>query len=135
MNLYDRDDGFRNFSLEQANALLPRIIAITEGAVELLRTLREEFEAAGMGASTIAQSEFDETCGHILANWSREVADLGVYPKGYFTVDFKSPVPDTLLCWTFGEHMVSHSHKIYESFKDRIPVTEMPDLGFEKSLN
>ncbi len=136
MNLYDRDDGFRKFSLDEANALLPRIIVATERAVRLLKTLKDEFESEGRSFDLDrAQSDFDAGCEHILTDWAREVAGLGVYPKGHFTVDFKSPIPDTVFCWNFGEHTVSHSHKTYQSFKDRIPIQEKAGLGFENSQN
>ena len=135
MNLYDRDDGFRKFTLEQANALLPEVIVRTERAVKLLQKVKRDFEGCRGEDPEGAQLRFDSECDYVLDRWSREIIDLGAYPKGYFTVDFKSPVPDTLFCWTFGEQMISHTHKVYETFKERIAIQKKPVIGFEDSLN
>jgi len=129
MNLYDKDDGFRSFTLDEANQLLPTIIAITE---EYMRELEKAKETLDDGDDnerlTLKSTE-------ILTEWSQEIVDLGVYPKGYFTVDFKSTVPDTLLCWTYGESAIIYTHKIYESFNDRIPIRDDGTIGFEDALN
>lgn len=135
MNLYDKDDGFKRFTLEEANALLPEVITVTERTIQLLEMAKTNFEAEKSIDLKAAQTKFDSETADILDDWSRKIVALGGYPKGYFTVDFKSPIPDTLFCWTMGETMVTHTHKIYESFKDRIPIQDKPKLGFEQSLN
>ena len=137
MNPYDRDDGFRRFTLEEVNQVLPDVIVKTERAVMLLKQAKDAFEAVSNQHKNLedARTRFDEECEYILDVWSRDMVGLGGYPKGYFTVDFKSPVPDTLFCWTFGEQMVSHTHKIFESFKDRVPIKTKPTIGFQDSLN
>ncbi|MFQ5648708.1 MAG: DUF2203 family protein [bacterium] len=135
MNLYDKDDGFKKFTLEEANALLPEVIQRTEKAVQLLEKVKQTYDAERSNDPDRAEAEFDAECAHILDRWSREIVALGAYPKGYFTVDFKSPLPDTLFCWTLGERVISHTHKIFESYKDRVPIQDIPSLGFENSLN
>lgn len=132
MNLYDKDDGFRTFTLNEANALLPKIIAATERTLIQLEHIREQRQADGLAAPV---DEYDEETAEILQSWSAEMVKLGVYPKGFFTVDFKSHIPDTLLCWTFGETEIGHVHKIYESFKDRVAIKDKKLLGFEDSIN
>jgi hypothetical protein len=135
MNLYDKDDGFRSFTLAQANALLPEIINITEETVRLLDEVKTNFESEKIIDEVSAQDQFETESAIILQEWAEDIVALGVYPKGYFTVDFKSPIPDTLFCWTYGEKLITHTHKVYESFKDRVPIRDESIPGFEQSLN
>lgn len=135
MNLYDKDDGFRCFTLKAANAILPEIINITKETVRLLEEAKRNFESEKVIDEVSAQDEFEAESTIILQKWAQDIVALGVYPKGYFTVDFKSPIPDTLFCWTYGEKVISHTHKVYESFKDRIAIQDKGMPGFEESLN
>ena len=136
MNIYDKDDGFRQFSLHEANVLLNAIINLTEATVQKLEAIKKELEAQrALGHDAGAEAAFERDSIEILENWAREVVGIGAYPKGYFTVDFKSHIPDTLLCWTYGEQVISHTHKTYETFKDRIPIDDVKMFGFEDSRN
>lgn len=135
MNLYDKDDGFKQFTLTEANEVLPKVVRVTEKTVGLLDAIRKRHGLHEDMNLEEAEEEFRTEAANILEDWSREIAELGAYPKGYFTVDFKSPVPDTLFCWTLGEHTISYTHKTYERFADRIPIRSEPNIGFEESLN
>ena len=135
MNLYDKDDGFATFTIAEANGLLPKIIGVTEAAANALEKLKQEFEVNKAIDAESAQEHLDEETGEVLQNWSDQVVELGVYPKGYFTVDFKTEIPNMLLCWTYGEEEITHAHKIYETFKDRTPIKDEELLGFEESIN
>ena len=135
MNLYDKDDGFRIFSLEEANLVLPDVIKITEIAADSLEDAKMRMKSEGIDDNVLAQRRFEEDTSVILEEWAQEIMALGIYPKGYFTVDFKSGIPDTLFCWTYGEEVISHTHKIFESFKDRLPIRNNVVPGFEDSLN
>ena len=134
MNLYDKDDGFRKFTLEDANALLPEIIVVTEKTLQRLR-LNENQVQHKFPNIDASQIDFDHESKRILDEWGQQIVELGAYPKGFFTVDFKSPVPDTLFCWKYGEQSVTHTHKIYETFKDRVSIHRKPLIGFEDNLN
>jgi hypothetical protein len=135
LNLYDKDDGFKRFTIDEANALLPEIIAATEEAATSLETLKHQVQTEKLINPNFAEEQFEQEALDVLQYWSEQMVELGVYPKGYFTVDFKSIVPDTLLCWTYGENEIGHTHKINESFKDRIPIRNRKLLGFEDSVN
>ncbi|MFQ5865291.1 MAG: DUF2203 family protein [bacterium] len=135
MNLYDKDDGFRCFTLEEANGVLPEIINITKETVRRLDEAKRNFESEKIINEVFAEDQFDTESAIILQKWAEDIVDLGGYPKGYFTVDFKSPIPDTLFCWSYGEKLISYTHKVYESFKDRIPIHDKGMPGFEQSLN
>ena len=135
MNLYDRDDGFRIFSLQEANLLLPDVIKITAIAAESLEAAKMRMKSEEIDDNALAQRKFEKETAAILKEWSQEISALGIYPKGFFTVDFKSPIPDTLFCWGYGEEVISHTHKIFETFKDRMPIRNNLLPGFEDLLN
>ena len=135
MNIYDKDDGFRIFSFEEANLILPDVIKITAIAADSLEDAKMRMKSDGIDDNVRAQRKFEKETSVIFEAWAQEIMALGVYPKGYFTVDFKSPIPDTLFCWTYGEEVISHTHKIFESFKDRVPIRNNVLPGFEDSLN
>lgn len=135
MNLYDKDDGFRQFTLSEANALLPQIIATTQESMDKLDAAKAQLESDKVVDEATAYDRFEEESALILQEWAERMVELKVYPKGYFTVDFKSPIPDTLFCWTHGEEIITHTHKTFESFKNRIPISSEDRVGFEDSLN
>ncbi len=135
MPAYTDEDGFRRFTLAEANALLPQIIQITEEALNVLQHLRARQKVEEEYDVQKAQEHFNTETMKVLEQWSKQIAALGVYPKGFFTCDFKTPNPDTLFCWTYGEERVTHTHKVYENFKHRRPIREPHLDGFEFSLN
>ena len=135
MNLYDQDDGFQIFTLEQANAVLPKVISKTRIAISLLDAINQNYEQAKTVDAKSAKADRNKAIERIWSDWSRDMRKLGAYPKGQFTVDFKSTVPNTLLCWTFGEHEIKYTHKTTETFKDRVVIIDTALLGFEGSLN
>lgn len=98
MNLYDRDDGFRVFTLDEANAILPEVIRVTEQAMRSLEILKSQLTGEVLIDEELARHQFEEQSGAYFEQWAQEIIALGIYPKGYFTVDFKSPVPDALFC-------------------------------------
>jgi hypothetical protein len=135
-NIYDKNDGFRQFTIQEANAILPQVIDITEIAINKLDRLKKELESDSAQADNADENaRFERESIEILQSWAHAIVTLGAYPKGYFTVDFKSPVPDTLFCWTYGESGIGHTHKIYETFKERIPIEDVDAIGFENSRN
>jgi hypothetical protein len=123
------------FTLEQANALLPKIIEATERAVEDLEEARDRMESEQIFNEADAQQSYDIQVGLTLERWAKEIIQLGVYPKGYFTVDFKSLIPDTLLCWTYGETTISHTHKVWENFTHRRSIEHPEVYSMAFSLN
>ena len=137
MNGYDYafEDGMPSFTLEQANGILPKIITLTEQTIEELQDARVRMESEEIFNEDDAHHSYDVQVALTLERWATNVRNLGAYPKGYFTVDFKSTLPDTLLCWTYGETEISHTHKVWENFKRRRPI-EHPELySFAFSLN
>lgn len=128
-------DNMPFFTLEQANAVVPKIIALTEQAVEDLDDARVRMESERLFNEPDAQQSYDLQIALTLERWAKEIVRLGAYPKGYFTVDFKSFLPNTLLCWTFGELSISHTHKVSENFKHRRQIEHPEVYSMELSLN
>ena len=129
------DDGMPRFTLEQVNIVLPKIIELTEQAIEDLQDARDRMESEEIFDENDARQSYEVQVGLTLERWAQSVRKLGAYPKGYFTVDFKSMIPETLLCWTYGESNVRHTHKVWENFSHRRPI-EHPELySFAFSLN
>ena len=111
---------FPIFTLQEANEALPEVIRITEEALERLAAIQEPW-------SKLPFRKFDALYGVaeedlIRSEWAHQIALRGIQPKGFFVVDFQSPDHDTLYCWSYGEEIVSHEHKTWETFVDRRPI-------------
>jgi hypothetical protein len=130
-----RPEEFPIFTLEQANMLVPRLIEITGETIQELEQVKARQKAEAALKNEEDSDSFDYEIAEILQHWSEHVLSMGVYPKGYFTCDFRSPDPSTYLCWTYGEHEVRHTHKVWESFKDRKPIDDPRLNGISMSLN
>lgn len=130
-----KPEEFPIFTLEQANMLVPKLIEITGEVIQEIEhaKARQKTEAA-LNNTELVES-LEEEIAEILQRWSQQVAQLGVYPKGYFTCDFRSPDPSAYLCWTYGEHEIRHTHKVWETFKDRKPIDDPRLNGISMSLN
>jgi hypothetical protein len=133
-NAYNTDN-MPTFTLEQANAVLPKIIAVTEQALEDLQDAHVRMESEELFNEADAQHSYDIQVALTLERWSKEIMQIGAYPKGFFTVDFKSFLPDTLLCWTYGEDEISHTHKVWENFKHRRQIEHPEVYSMAFSLN
>ena len=119
----------RIYSVEEANRVLPRVIALTEATMnEIARSQTYwTIEARHLDEynAEIGQAEEGDM---IKAAWAQQVAgDFGVVPKGFFTVDFATEDPDLFLCWTYGEPRVSYQHMAWESFSHRRPLEDVPE--------
>lgn len=124
------------FTVEQANAILPLVRAITADLVQHSREVLERRErlallTAGRGATAndlysqeLAQieEELDKDSEHLQA-YVDELRELGVEPKSgpEGLVDFPSMMDDRLvfLCWKLGEPEVLHWHELDAGFRGR----------------
>ncbi|MFQ5742059.1 MAG: DUF2203 family protein [Acidobacteriota bacterium] len=111
---------YRIFTLEQANQALPEIVDLTHCTRTRLQALRATY---GLSPEEESAKLEEETRG-ALNEWVRTVLKSGAQPKGIFTVDFRSPDPNMLWCWTPDEDSITHRHFTWESFKDRVPLDD-----------
>jgi len=109
---------FRVFTLAQANSTIEVVEDLTRSTQDRLRQL----QAAYGGEDPV--EELEREIRLVVDEWARLVLELGAQPKGIFTVDFRSPDPNVLWCWAPGEAEISHRHFTWESFENRIQLSD-----------
>ena len=129
-----RED-FPIFTLEQANLLVPKLIELTEATIRELEAAKSRQQTQAVIDAADSSAAFEAEVSEVLQGWAERVTELGIHPKGYFTCDFRSPDPSAYLCWTYGENGVCHTHKVWETFKDRKPIDDPRPNGIAMSLN
>jgi hypothetical protein len=124
------------FTVEQANAILPLVRAITADLVRLSREVierRERLALLSNPRSTGAKDPYAEELAQIeeelqkdgqqLQAYVQELRELGVEPKSgpEGLIDFPCMLDDRLvfLCWKLGESEVLHWHELDAGFRGR----------------
>ncbi|MBZ5498336.1 MAG: DUF2203 domain-containing protein [Acidobacteriia bacterium] len=119
------------FSFTEVNQLVPKVADLTEQVIHELDNIRRRSRPdAESGSSSISDAVLKEV-EEALQGWSEGVIELGGNPKGYFTVDFQSIDPELLYCWNYGEDKICYTHKVWENFSHRRPLTESIDASGE----
>jgi hypothetical protein len=129
------------FTVAEANATLPLVRAIVRDIMELAHNLRERQDRltrARPSERTVmleahaeelqqAEAEFERDQDR-LAEYARELKNLGVELKDYFTglVDFPSRLDgrEVYLCWRFGEDEIAHWHELDAGFAGRQKIRQ-----------
>jgi hypothetical protein len=133
----------RVFTVNEANALLPRLNVLLERQMTMLRdldALSEKMATLGLDPYGIELTPEDtpeltslksEMRDHIKiyhAGW-REIEALGLVVKDYRMglIDFQGRRGTELVwwCWKYGEPAVSHWHPLDEGFDTRRPLERM----------
>ena len=110
---------FRIFTLDQANAMLPAVAALTERTRSQIEQLQNVVDEPGEQPT----EPTDHDARELIERWAHSILALGAQPKGVFTVDFRTPDPNVVWCWAPDEPDICHRHFTWESFKDRISLT------------
>lgn len=125
-------------TLEQAEALLPRIKPVLESARRLKREIESIAESYDYDTVLMENERPRLTSLAVkLAQKLERLEDLGCYIKDLDIglVDFLSEFEgrDVFLCWKLGETKISHWHELKEDFSMRQPIVDLNqlDLGFE----
>jgi hypothetical protein len=130
----------RLFTIEQANAMLPLVRAITNDLSALakdvverrhrlaLLTTGRDLKPGDPYSDELAQMETElERDAIRLQEYVDELRELGVEPKGAVEglVDFPSQMDGriVLLCWKLGESEVLYWHDLDSGFGGRQPLT------------
>ncbi len=119
------------FSFSEANRLVEKVTDLTEEVIRELDTIRRR---ASPGTEENRQPISDAVLKEVeqaLQRWSERIVELGGNPKGYFTVDFQSIDPELMYCWNYGEEKIGFTHKVWENFSHRRPLTDNLDAGGE----
>jgi len=126
----------RLFTIEQANAMLPLVRAITADLASLARDLVErrhrmalltagrQLKKGDPYSDELAQIESEiQRDGRRLLEYMDELKELGVEPKGAVEglVDFPAEMDGRIvfLCWKLGEPEVLHWHDLEGGFAGR----------------
>ena len=114
----------RIFSLQEADALIPMLSGITANIVQKLDAVRERYRQDAQSEALEVPEQIMRDIEEALKDWSDAILEFGGHPKGYFTVDFQSFDPELLYCWTYGEEKIAYTHKVWENFAHRRPLSE-----------
>jgi hypothetical protein len=144
----------RLFTIEQANAMLPLVRAITTDLATLAKDVVERRHRLALLTSgrdlkqgdpysdELAQMDADlERDASRLQGYVDELRELGVEPKGAVEglVDFPCKLDGriVLLCWKLGEPEVLYWHAVDSGFAGRQPLTagSVTGGGYEESLS
>ena len=129
------------FTLEAANALVPRLASIVGRQLERRATIEQRLrslaELTGSVPNEIAPDDNDpaqvralklelvDLIAEYQEGW-REVEEMGAVVKDprVGLVDFYGRVEDRLvwLCWKYGEVEIGHYHALDEGFSGRRPI-------------
>ena len=129
----------RLFTIDQANAMLPLVKAITVDLVELAREVIERRERLALltgGRDIEGTDPYSQELAQVKQEISRdieklngfvaELRELGVEPKNAAEgiVDFPSELEgrSVYLCWKYGEPEVLHWHEVDGGFDGRQPM-------------
>lgn len=128
------------FTVEQANAALPLVRAITKDLAELSRDVIERRERLSLllkGRERDNRDLYGEELAQIqeelerdtdrLQAYVEELRELGVEPKNgpEGLIDFPAVIDGraVYLCWKLGESEVLHWHDLEAGFRGRQPLT------------
>lgn len=129
----------RVFTVDEANAMLPLIRAITSDLVELSREVidrHQRVEHLKAGRDITSGDPYDDELTQIeeelekdrrrLTEYVEELRQLGVEPKSAVEglIDFPSMHEGRVvyLCWKLGEPMVSYWHDLDAGYAGRQPL-------------
>jgi len=136
MSMADEYQPAKLFTVEQANAVLPLVRAITQDLVQLSREVMERRERLALlsgGRKSTAKDPYSEELRQIeeeldkdseqLEAYVEELRELGVEPKSgpEGLLDFPSLMDGRIvfLCWRLGEAEVTHWHELNAGFAGR----------------
>jgi hypothetical protein len=143
--------GFRRlFTVEEANARLPLVRAITRDLSNLARDLvdrRQRLDSLLAGRKLSATDVYSDELADMyksierdsrrLEEYVQELQTLGVEAKGAVDglVDFPSMVDGRVvyLCWKLGEPELLHWHEVDAGFAGRQPLAVSVLLGHDEA--
>ena len=106
------------FSLDDAQALLPRVRQLTAEAVIRAEALAEELRQ--VTERDPAHAQLSAALQDIVNDWADAVRELGVEVKGLWLVDFDNG--EGYYCWKYPEGTIAHYHGYEEGFAGRISI-------------
>ena len=114
----------RIFTLEEAQALMPQVKAMTEPVYSLASSLAEELRVAEDARDETRAEELRERLQTLVQSWQHAMQDLEAEVKGLWLVDFDSG--DGYWCWAYPEEELGHWHSYEAGFTGRMPIEMKP---------
>jgi len=108
----------RQFTLEEANALLPAVRQLTDAAVREAESLSERLHASAPRGEEHA--ELEALLQGIITRWTLGIEALGLEAKGLWLVDFDTG--DGYYCWKHPEPSIGHYHGYSDGFAGRMKI-------------
>jgi hypothetical protein len=125
----------RVFTLTEANEMVDEIAKFTADVVELLNSIRTRYGPEEEGGDVSVPEAVMRELEQALRSWSEKVSETGAQPKGFFTVDFGTADPEMVYCWTYGEREIAYTHKVWENFTHRQPLSDAGDPAHLRWVN
>jgi hypothetical protein len=116
----------RIFTLDQAQAMMPQVKAITEPVYTLAASLAEELSQAEDANEEPRAEVLRERLQTLVQTWQQSMQDLEAEVKGLWLVDFDSG--DGYWCWAYPEEFLAYWHSYEGGFRSRVPADQRPGV-------
>lgn len=116
----------RIFTLDEAQALMPRVKAVTEPVYTLASSLAEELSEAEEAQDEVRAEALRGRLQTLVQSWQQSMQDLEADVKGLWLVDFDSG--DGYWCWAYPEEALDHWHSYEGGFRSRVPADQRPGV-------
>ena len=110
----------RIFSLEEAQALLPKVQEMTEQSVAAATIV--EFQLAALKGAAKRRAELEQEYFSIINQWAETVHHLGCEAKGLWLVDFDNG--EGYYCWKYPEASLDYFHDYSSGYSGRTKIDE-----------
>jgi hypothetical protein len=107
--------GKRIFTYGEAQALLPRVRALTQDYVQRTDKIRE-----GVLGGSLSPETGQEQLQAAVDEWAQAASELGVQVKGLWLVDFDNG--SGYYCWSHPEAGLEYFHSYDEGFSGRMRI-------------
>jgi hypothetical protein len=111
--------GQRQFSLEQAQILLPTIQTITATAVRQVESCLGQIQDQ---PENRRREEIQRECNRVVQRWAEQIHALGAVVNGLWLVDFDNG--EGFYCWKYPEPMIEFFHDYDAGFAGRRQIGE-----------
>lgn len=108
----------RQFTLSEAQEMLPLVRKITRDAVESFLLLEAKIKQCLPESE--AWKKVEDEIADLLQKWSEKIVKLGCDAKGIWLVDFDNG--QGYYCWRYDEELIEYQHSYEEGFHGRVKI-------------
>lgn len=110
----------RNFSLEEAQNLLPLVYRLTGDTAKKSKYLMGCIDALP-DKKSVRALEIQSQINELIDRWQNKIERLGAKPKGLWLADFDNG--NGYYCWKFPEVKILYKHGYQDGFTGRILIS------------